>query len=47
MEASLSGLLTALRAALDQAGYDDVLLSVELSAETVLHRPERGCRTGS
>lgn len=36
MEASLSGLLTALRAALDQAGYEDVLLSVELPAETIL-----------
>ena len=36
MEASLSGLLTAVRAALDQAGYEDVLLSVELPAEAVL-----------
>ncbi len=36
MEASLSGLLTSLRTALDQAGYEDVLLSVELPAETVL-----------
>lgn len=36
MEASLSGFLTALRAALDQAGYEDVLLSVELPAETIL-----------
>ena len=29
-------MLTALRAALDQAGYEDVLLSVELPAETIL-----------
>lgn len=36
MEASLSGLLTSLRTTLDQAGYEDVLLSVELPAETVL-----------
>lgn len=36
MEASLSGLLTAVRSALDQAGYEDVLLSVELPAEAVL-----------
>lgn len=36
MEASLAGFLTAMRAALDQAGYEDVLLSVELPAEAVL-----------
>ena len=36
MEASLCGLLAAVRSALDQAGYEDVLLSVELPAETVL-----------
>ena len=36
MTASLTGLLEALRSALDEAGYEDVLLSVELPAETVL-----------
>lgn len=35
-ESSLIGFLTALRTALDQAGYEDVALSVELPAETVL-----------
>lgn len=35
-ESSLAGLLEAVRSALDQAGYGDVLLSVELPAETVL-----------
>ena len=35
MEASLSGLLAALRTALDQAGYEDVLVSVELPADAV------------
>ena len=36
MEASLSGLLTAVHSALDQAGYEDVALSVELPAEAIL-----------
>ena len=35
-EPSLAGLLTTLREALDQAGYEDVALSVELPAEAVL-----------
>lgn len=36
LEASLAGLLTSIRTALDEAGYEDVLLSVELPAEMIL-----------
>lgn len=36
MEASLTGFLAAMRTTLDQAGYEDVLLSVELPADVVL-----------
>ena len=36
MAASLTGLLEALRSALDEAGHEDVLLSAELPAEAVL-----------
>lgn len=36
MQESLRALLTAIRTALDEAGYEEVLLSVELPAETIL-----------
>ena len=36
METSLTGLLTSIRTALDEAGYEDTLLSVEIPAETIL-----------
>lgn len=36
LETSLTGLLTSIRAALDEAGYKDTLLSVEIPAETIL-----------